>query len=224
MKHEGGEHGITPTMANVDTQQVSVRAAGPADVRPLADVLARAFYDDPPFVWMLPEPRTRHIRARRLFATILRSEALRHGGVEVAVQDGAIVGGTIWLPPGHSHPTTSQQLLSLPGYIHALGRRLGPASVFLSALTRAHPREPHWYLYVIGVEPARQSQGIASSLLRSRLRRCDLDGQPAYLESSKVTNVPLYEHFGFRPTGTPALPDGAPIITAMWRPPTEPSG
>ena len=213
-------HAAALTIAGMDSDAVSVRPATSADVGPLAEVLARAFYDDPPFVWMLPDPGTRHVRARRLFATILRTEALGHGGVEVAVQDSAIVGGTIWLPPGHAQPGTIRLLLSVPGYAHALGRRLGPASQLLTAVGRVHPREHHWYLYVIGVEPALQGQGVASSLLRSRLRRCDLERQPAYLESSKVTNVPLYEHFGFRPTGTPALPAGAPVITAMWRAPT----
>jgi len=205
----------------MDRNTVTVRLAVPADSGPLAEVMARAFYDDPPFVWMLPEPRTRQVRARRLFATILRAEALRHGGVEVAVEGGAVAGGAIWLPPGHWKPTTTRQLRSLPGYIHALGHRFGPSAALSTALGGAHPREPHWYLYAIGVEPARQGQGIAGSLLRSGLRRCDLQGQPAYLESSKVTSIPLYEHFGFRPAGTPALPAGAPVITAMWRPAAE---
>jgi GNAT superfamily N-acetyltransferase len=208
-------------MTDMDRQVVTVRLAGPADVEPLAEVMARAFYDDPPFVWMLPEPRTRHVRARRLFAAILRDGGLGHGGVQVAVEDGAVVGGAIWLPPGRWNPPAIRQLLSLPRYVRALGRRFGPASTLSAALAGAHPREPHWYLYAIGVEPARQGQGIAGSLLRSRLGRCDLEGQPAYLESSKPANVPLYEHFGFRPTGTPALPPGAPVITAMWRSPAE---
>jgi hypothetical protein len=41
---------------------------------------------------------------------------------------------------------------------------------------------------------------VASVLLRSRLARCDEAGMPAYLESSKPGNVPLYEHFGFEVT------------------------
>jgi predicted N-acetyltransferase YhbS len=87
-------------------------------------------------------------------------------------------------------------------------------------MARAHPREPHWYLFAIGVDPAFQGSGVAGSLLRSRLRRCDAAGEPAYLESTTLGNVPLYQHFGFQPTGTPVvLPDGAPVITAMWRPP-----
>jgi hypothetical protein len=36
----------------------------------------------------------------------------------------------------------------------------------------------------------------------SRLKRCDQEGLPAYLESSNLGNVPLYRHFGFRVTGT----------------------
>jgi GNAT superfamily N-acetyltransferase len=203
---------------------VTVRAAQAADVRPLAAMLARAFYDDPPFVWMLPDPADRLSRLGRLFATIVRTEALRRGGVEVACAGGQILGAAIWLPPGHWQPGTGAQLRSLPGFARALGRRrLGAGSALVSALARAHPREPHWYLYVIGVDPSRQGSGVAGLLLRSRLRRCDEGGHPAYLESSKPASVPLYEHFGFQVTGTPALPDGAPVLTAMWRDPPTPA-
>lgn len=44
-------------------------------------------------------------------------------------------------------------------------------------MARAHPREPHWYLFGIGVGPARPGTGVGSALLRSRLDRCDHDGQ-----------------------------------------------
>ena len=198
---------------------VTVRSATSADVKPLAAVLARAFQDDPPFVWMLPQPRTRQARARGVFATMLRAEALRYRAVEVACADDAIAGGAIWLPPGHWQPTALEQLRSLPGYARALGRRFGHAAALMQSLARDHPRAPHWYLYVIGVDPGCQGRGIAGTLLRSRLQRCDQAGELAYLESTKTTSIPLYQHFGFQPTGTPTLPDGAPVITAMWRPP-----
>ncbi len=202
---------------------VTIRPAARADVRPLAAVLARAFHDDPPIMWMLPQPATRQSRTRRMFATILRTEALGHGAVEVACAGAEILGGAVWLPPGHWRPSALQQLRAMPGYARALGGRVGHASMLAQALASAHPREPHWYLYVIGVDPARQGSGIAGTLLRSRLRHCDRAGQPAYLEASKPASVPLYQHFGFQPTGTPPLPDGAPVLTAMWRPPPEPA-
>jgi GNAT superfamily N-acetyltransferase len=83
----------------------------------------------------------------------------------------------------------------------------------------AHPREePHWYLAIIRVDPVRQGYGVGAALLRSRIRRCDEEGLPAYLESSKLENVPLYQHFGFHVTGTLGLPEGAPVVNTMWRP------
>jgi GNAT superfamily N-acetyltransferase len=205
----------------VDGEAVTLRSATAEDVKPLAVVLARAFYDDPPFVWMLPDPATRLSRAGRVFATILRAEALRHGGVAVACAGGEVLGGAIWLPPGRWQPGIGEQILALPGFAHALGRRIGRATALAQALARAHPREPHWYLYAIGVDPARQGSGVAGLLLRSRLRRCDQGGYPAYLEASKPASVPLYQHFGFEPAAIPAVPGGAPVITAMWRPPAD---
>jgi ribosomal protein S18 acetylase RimI-like enzyme len=84
---------------------------------------------------------------------------------------------------------------------------------------RVHPREqPHWYLAFIGVDPARQGYGVGAALLRSRLRRCDEDALTAYLESSKLENVPLYQHFGFHASGTLGLPEGAPVVNTMWWP------
>jgi GNAT superfamily N-acetyltransferase len=206
----------------VDAKTLSVRPATSADIAPLAGVLARAFYDDPPFAWVLPDPKTRLSRLDRLFAIMLRGEIPGHGAVEVAWSGDRIVGGAIWMPPGSWPPGVREQLVALPRYLRTLGRRFAAGSNLTGALARAHPREPHWYLSTIGVEPDDQGRGIAGSLLRSRLRVCDQTGQPTYLESSKPGNVPLYRHFGFQPTGTLVLPEGAPPVTAMWRPPGPP--
>jgi len=206
-------------MASMGQPGMTVRPATSADIKPLAAVLARAFYDDPPFMWLLPEPKSRPVRLRRLFAVILRLEALPHQAVEVACAGDEIVGGAIWMPPGHWLPSVSAQLRALPPYVYTLGRRFGAGAALNRAMARVHPSEPHWYLHAIGVDPGYQGRGVASILIRSRLQRCDQAGQPAYLESSKPANVPLYEHFGFQPTPIPALPDDAPVLTPMWRPP-----
>lgn len=183
-------------------------------------MLARAFHDDPVFRWMLPAEGSRDRRLRRYFVTGLRHESLRHGTVELACADGSVAGAAVWFPPGTWSGT---EVSALPGYLRAFGRRLGTAAQFQSVAVRAHPREqPHWYLAVIGVDPARQGSGVGAALLRSRLRRCDQDGLAAYLESSNPDNMALYQHFGFDVTGTLGLREGAPVVSTMWRPAAPP--
>ena len=184
----------------------------------MAEVLARAFYDDPPMSWILPHDASRARRLSRMFATILRYEALPAGVVDVAVSAERVVGVAIWFSPDAWRPAPLlQQLRSLPSYLRALGRRLGPASNLMAAAVRAHPAEPHWYLAYIGVDPAAQGHGAGSALLRSRLAQLDAQSQASFLESSKPGNIPLYEHFGYVVSGEPHAPDGCPLITPMWR-------
>jgi GNAT superfamily N-acetyltransferase len=195
---------------------LEIRAAGRGDAADTAQMLARAFYDDPVFGWFFPAGGSRHRRLRRFFVTELHHESLRHGAVDVACVDGRVAGAAAWFPPGTALGT---EVSALPGYLRAFGRRLVIVSQYQSVALSARPREePHWYLGLIGVDPVRQGHGVGAALLRSRLRRCDAEGRPAYLESSKLENVPLYQHFGFHITGPLGLPEGAPVVTTMWRP------
>jgi predicted N-acetyltransferase YhbS len=89
----------------------------------------------------------------------------------------------------------------------------------LSRIERVHPTEPHWYLAVLGTDPAHQGKGIGGALQRVVLDRCDREGVPAYLESSKESNVPYYERFGWRVTSELTLPKGGPTLYLMWREP-----
>ncbi len=50
------------------------------------------------------------------------------------------------------------------------------------------------------------------------LEECDRDGIPAYLESSRESNLAYYARFGFRVTGRLDLPRG-PRVWPMWRDP-----
>jgi GNAT superfamily N-acetyltransferase len=201
------------------SQALALRPATSADVKRLAVVLARAFYDDPPLVWMLPDPETRLRRITRVFRAIIGIESLPFGGIDVACGGGEIVGGAVWMPPGHPRPGFWASTRTLPVHTQALAPGLAKASRFGRALSDAHPKEPHWYLKMIGVDPSWQGRGVASLLLRSRLKRCDQEGQPAYLEASKPEGVLIYEHFGFQRKCNLDMPEGAPVQTTMWRPP-----
>jgi predicted N-acetyltransferase YhbS len=85
-------------------------------------------------------------------------------------------------------------------------------------MDKTHPREPHWYLAVLGTDPPHQGKGVGAALMTPVLARCDAEGTGAYLESSKPDNVPYYERFGFRVTGQIDMPKG-PTMWPMWRDP-----
>jgi GNAT superfamily N-acetyltransferase len=81
-----------------------------------------------------------------------------------------------------------------------------------------HPREPHWYLQMLGTDPELQGKGIGSALLAQVLERCDRGGQKVYLEASKEKNIPFYARHGFAVSEEMHMPRG-PTIWAMWRDP-----
>jgi ribosomal protein S18 acetylase RimI-like enzyme len=82
----------------------------------------------------------------------------------------------------------------------------------------SHPREPHWYLPQIGVDPTAQGRGLGAALMRHALARCDQERALAYLEASKPANVPFYQRHGFEVTGEIRV-GAAPVIMPMARRP-----
>ena len=86
----------------------------------------------------------------------------------------------------------------------------------LGQMDEAHPRFPHWYLPWLGVDPARQGQGLGGDLLAHGLQRVDEDHLPAYLETPNPRTIPLYERHGFEVTGQTQSPT-CPPVTLMLR-------
>ena len=84
-----------------------------------------------------------------------------------------------------------------------------------------HPAERHYYLYLLGVHPDHQSQGLGSALLRTVLERCDREQMPAYLEASNPRNISLYGRHGFRVIRELQFGRGGPYLAAMWREPRQ---
>jgi GNAT superfamily N-acetyltransferase len=194
----------------------SVRKATTADVPKLSAALAAAFADDPIMEWMLPSAlRNRPERLRKFHELALRRIHLPNG--EVYTTDG-LEAGAEWDPPGHWRLGPWQQMRLLPSFMRTLGSRLGAVLSGLTLIEKKHPREPHFYLGILGTDPEHQGKGFGSALLQPVLERCDADGVPAYLESSKEANIPFYNRHGFEVTDTLHMPKGPPIWP-MWRDP-----
>lgn len=201
-----------------ERMDVTVRPALQEDIPALAEVLGIAFTDDPLIAWLIPETGTRTKRAAIMFDSLVRHQYFAAGGVEIALDDsGVIVGAAVWSPPGKWHATEGDLLRQFPSLLRAFRHRLIKAGRMSDRMAAAHPREPHWYLAIIGTLPSARGRGFGQALLNSRLDRCDAEGSPAYLESSKPENVPYYERFGFDKTGELDVTNGGPLLWPMWR-------
>jgi GNAT superfamily N-acetyltransferase len=194
----------------------SVRPALPEDYGPLAEVLARAFYDDPVTAWFYPDASRRMRHARRFFGIRLRQLAV-HGLVYTTPERN---GAALWAPPGHWRETLRQSLMQLP-MLPVLLPRIVRATHAVREIERHHPAAPHYYLSVVGTDPGQQGGGVGSALLAPVLQRCDETRMGAYLESSKESNLSFYARHGFVVTERIELPEAGPPLWLMWR---EPAG
>ena len=196
-----------------------VRFVRKPDVRELAGVLGRAFYDDPVTMWMVPNNNARARGLPRAFAAMTRHHFLAGGGAEVACQDGVIGGVALWDPPGRWKTTRREEWLMKLDFLLAFRSRVANTEQLLELMKEVHPEEPHWYLMLLGSDPTVRGAGFGRALMESRLNRCDAEGVPAYLENSNPKNEAYYMRFGFEVTGEIKLPDGGPTLWPMWRNP-----
>jgi GNAT superfamily N-acetyltransferase len=85
-------------------------------------------------------------------------------------------------------------------------------------LGRAHPREPHWYLFALGVVPEATGQGRGTALLAPVLARCDAERLPAYLEASTEDNARVYARLGFERRDEVEILDGVRVRPMLREP------
>jgi ribosomal protein S18 acetylase RimI-like enzyme len=187
-----------------------------AEVAKLSAMLGRAFLDDPVQLYLFPDEATRLKKVERLFGAFLRAHYVKQGAT---FSTSAHEGVALWAPPGHATFTPLEILSQAGPMLRSFGFGIQRALKVLDTIEKEHPTEPHWYLGVLGTDPIHQGKGIGASVLQPILDRCDREGVPAYLESSKDRNVPYYERFGFKVTKEIALPRGGPLVWAMWRDP-----
>ncbi|MYW67465.1 GNAT family N-acetyltransferase [Streptomyces sp. SID8379] len=197
---------------------VRIRRAGDGDRDLVVRLLDSAFMDDPVSGWVFPGAEYRRARHAGLMAAFTDATLAEGAGgyVDVLEDESAVA---LWM--------------DLPDEPHDAGEDDGPAQVRAAVdpdnerieriarlMEEAHPvGRAHTYLWMIGVVPERQGEGLGTALMTPVLERCDRAGRPAYLEASSARSRALYERLGFVATGSVIqLPDG-PVLWPMWREP-----
>lgn len=180
------------------------------DIDVVSSLLAQAFADDPVIRWLQPDPA----RDRAIHRTLLRWAHGASSPIDLAVRDGEPIGAAVWDPPGH-RLSTGARLVGMADFVRVLGRRFRRGAILEEKFVKLRPTEPHWYLGQVGA--AAPGRGAGTALLRHGIERVDAMGAPAYLESSNVANIPLYERFGFEVVDEIALPYAGPSVWPMFR-------
>lgn len=209
------------------------------EVGAAADLLVRAFADAPFTVLLSPDPARRpavarwaftgHLRYGRLFGEVWAvgepgDGGVAGGGVPAGDRAGQLDGVAIWWAPPRVYPDAARAaLVGLDRGSALLGpgvweRYLGFAELADELHRRSLP-EPHWYLTVLGVEPARQGQGVGGRLLGAMFDRLDRDGLPAYLDTTSAENVAYYQRRGFVLVAEEADPSSGIVIRGLRRDP-----
>jgi ribosomal protein S18 acetylase RimI-like enzyme len=188
-----------------------IRSVGPADEAAVIGVITLAFGADPMARWSLPQP-ARYLAVMPEVVRAFGGNGFAHGTVH-CLDGGA--GAAMWLPPGVE--PDSERLTALISD-NAPPAILPDLMAVFEQMGSYHPTEPHWYLPLIGIDPARQGQGLGSALMRHALQRCDADKVPAYLESSNPRNIPLYQRHGFQILGTIQVGSSPPLVPMLRAP------
>lgn len=194
----------------------NVRTASAEDARDLSVVLSRGFSDDPVWLWMAPKGRRWPTRMAPVFHHLIRP--LVNYGTTWTTD--ALEGAAAWAPPGRVSFPDSAAVRSGPAMIRGFGiAGLWRTLKIVAAMEKVHPKEPHWYLEFLATDLHLRGRGIGSQLITPALDRADDEGVGAYLESSKLDNVPFYRRHGFEVVEEMVAFDGAPPLWRMWRDP-----
>ncbi len=175
------------------------------------NVVVLAFSADPAARWLYPDPHQYGVNFPN-FVRAFGGKAFEQGS---AYSIDGCSGVALWLPPD-VHPDEE----AIAGLIQRTVSNQRQEEIFalLEQMGSYHPSEAHWYLPLIGVDPALHGKGYGSRLMEHALSRCDRDKKLAYLESSNPKNISLYERHGFELLGTIQVGGSPPIFPMLRKP------
>ncbi len=199
------------TQEQIDIALDGIESVHSSEAGAATGVITLAFSTDPVARWMYPDP-DQYLEHFPEFVRAFAGKSFAAGTAYLAPEGG---GAALWLGPRIEPDEDALIGLFWGSTSDEVQKDLFP---IFDQMGEFHPKELHWYLPMIGVEPNRQGSGIGSALLQHTLANCDADGLPAYLESSNPKNIPLYERFGFEVTGTIRSGDAPPLYPMLRKP------
>lgn len=167
-----------------------IRTATWADEKKIAALVGLAFAADPAVRWLLPDPYD-YLKSNETYVRLSSGPAFDNSSAFII---GSMCGAALWLPSGIAVDRSPLAEFNK--------QTIDPAVLDDHAASKKkcctyRPVEPHWYLTLIAVDPAKRGRGYGAALMSHALEIVDRDKRSAYLESTNAANLSLYKRFGF---------------------------
>src|SRR5687767_4764765 len=140
----------------------TIKTATTSDEGPAVAVMVLAFSTDPAARWTWPDPQ-QYLLHFPSFVKALGGNAFAHGSAYYV--DGH-VGAALWLPPDVG--PDEDALTTLLQQTGSASAQKDLSAVF-EQMARYHPREPHWFLPFVGIDPSQQGKGHGGALMKHAL-------------------------------------------------------
>lgn len=188
-----------------------VITATSVDQASAVDTVVLAFAADPVARWCWPDAR-QYLAAFPGFTMAFGGAAFSHNSAHCTEN---YAGAALWLPPNvHPDEETLDQIVEDT----ASTAIRSDLMTIMEQMGKYHPDEPHWYLPLIGVDPAHQGRGHGNALMTHALLQCDREQSFAYLESTNPRNITLYRRHGFEALGQIQVGSSPPLVPMLRRP------
>lgn len=160
-------------------------------------VFARAFVNDPLYVFLFPDEGTRKRKIECLYRFLLRIHMI-HTWVSSSLLEGV----AIWEEPyDHRGFTNVFQFIRGIGLMFCLRpgalRRIILFAWKTFLLRKKFMSTEAFYLRAIAVDPPCQKKGVGSVMIQELLKKADHSKSDVFLETQNGANIAFYERFGF---------------------------
>jgi ribosomal protein S18 acetylase RimI-like enzyme len=180
------------------TSMHEIRPLERHQTRDAAALLGRAFAESPGYLAALS-----HLAGPRRSAALQRVKrgfveaAVRHQEAESVWVGQELAGVSLVAAPGQYPTTLRAEAWQASGCATTGARGIASFIRLRTHNAKHHVTEPHYYLFVLGVDPAFQGRGLGRALLAKLHERVDAHQVAAYLETDTTRNVRLYESVGY---------------------------
>ncbi len=188
-------------MSQAVMSQVTVRDLGQSELSGAGALVGRSVQDNPIIQRVFERCFSRRAAAvGEIYGTILRQIQAKGAILGAFVGDDTLVGVGALVQPGRCAPSTFEKI--------ALTRVIQSCSSvemalayqrWQAALARRDPKDQHWHVGPVVVEPGYQRKGVGTGLMTALCERIDKFPTMAYLETDRRLSVPFFARFGFKP-------------------------